>query len=225
MPTISFIQPKGGTGKSTSALLLAAQLARSNTVTVIDADPNAPIANWANRGGSIEKLNVIQHTDEDTILDVIESSAQKTAFVIIDTEGTANFAAAKAAAVSDLVIIPTQGSTLDLDNAAKAIKWIKEAERISRRTIPHAILFSRMPAAIRSRGIVAAEKQLSKHGLDVFKVQIIEREAYKAMFSFNKTLYDLDPKKVGGLDKAVFNAISYAGEVVRRLKSDKTEAA
>ena len=41
MPTISFIQPKGGAGKSTSAFILAAELAKGAQVIVIDADPNA----------------------------------------------------------------------------------------------------------------------------------------------------------------------------------------
>ena len=47
MPTIVFVSPKGGAGKTTSALVLAEQLARSADVTVIDADPNRPIENWA----------------------------------------------------------------------------------------------------------------------------------------------------------------------------------
>jgi cellulose biosynthesis protein BcsQ len=50
MPTISFIQPKGGAGKSTSALILATELAKGAKVIVIDADPNAPIAKWSSRG-------------------------------------------------------------------------------------------------------------------------------------------------------------------------------
>ena len=40
MPTIPFVSPKGGTGKSTSALLLATCLAKLYDVTIIDADPN-----------------------------------------------------------------------------------------------------------------------------------------------------------------------------------------
>ena len=40
MPTISFANPKGGAGKTTSALLLATELAgRGAEVVVIDADP------------------------------------------------------------------------------------------------------------------------------------------------------------------------------------------
>ncbi|WP_337770750.1 ParA family protein [Sphingobium yanoikuyae] len=46
MPTIAFISPKGGVGKTTVALLLASQLARGAKVTVIDTDPNHPVAAW-----------------------------------------------------------------------------------------------------------------------------------------------------------------------------------
>ncbi len=43
MPTIVFVSPKGGVGKTTAALLLASELARAAPVTVVDADPNHPI--------------------------------------------------------------------------------------------------------------------------------------------------------------------------------------
>ena len=43
MPTIAFVSPKGGAGKSTSALLLATALAKVSEITLIDADPNHPI--------------------------------------------------------------------------------------------------------------------------------------------------------------------------------------
>ena len=40
MPVIVFATPKGGAGKTTSALLLASELAaRGATVAIIDADP------------------------------------------------------------------------------------------------------------------------------------------------------------------------------------------
>jgi chromosome partitioning protein len=47
MPTIVFVSPKGGAGKTTSALILASQIARGTTVTIVDADPNHPIKTWA----------------------------------------------------------------------------------------------------------------------------------------------------------------------------------
>src|SRR5207245_11710426 len=60
MPTISFIQPKGGAGKSTSALILPTELAKGAKAGVIDADPNAPIAKWASRGAGARNLEISQ---------------------------------------------------------------------------------------------------------------------------------------------------------------------
>jgi chromosome partitioning protein len=46
MPTIVFVSPKGGVGKSTAAVLLATELAtHGGSVTMIDADPNRGSAN------------------------------------------------------------------------------------------------------------------------------------------------------------------------------------
>ena len=48
MPVISFANPKGGTGKSTSALILALELAhRGGKVALVDCDPNQVTAGWA----------------------------------------------------------------------------------------------------------------------------------------------------------------------------------
>ena len=67
MPTISFIQPKGGAGKSTSALLLASELAKAARVIVIDADPNAPIAKWSSRGEGASNLAIVQAGKDDSM--------------------------------------------------------------------------------------------------------------------------------------------------------------
>ena len=219
MPIISFIQPKGGAGKSTSALILAAELAKGAKVIVIDADPNAPIAKWSRRGGGITNLEIVQADKEDSIFDLVDEAQKKAAFIIVDTEGVADLQAAYTISVSDFVIIPSQGSALDQDNAARAIKLIKDQERQTRRRIPHAVLFTRVNAAIRSRGMAAAESQLVEHGIAVFEARIIEREAFKAIFSFNTTIDNLNPEQVSGMDKAKTNAREFAREVIRRLKA------
>jgi len=73
MPTIVFASPKGGVGKSTAAVLLATELAsHGGSVTMIDADPNRPLTQWANRPGKPAKLTVIATATEDSIIDTIE---------------------------------------------------------------------------------------------------------------------------------------------------------
>ncbi len=105
---MAFISPKGGVGKTTATLLLASQLARGAKVTVIDADPNHPIAAWGKDAQLPDNLSIVADVDEDYILDKIEEAAAKTTFVIVDLEGTAAKIVLLAVSQADLVVIPMQ---------------------------------------------------------------------------------------------------------------------
>src|SRR4051794_31471048 len=130
MPTISFASSKGGAGKSTSAVLLATELAKhGTTVTIIDADPNQPVSRWGKKPNRPEALTVVSGVTEETLIDAIEDAAARTAFVIVDLEGTASLMVTQAMSRSDLVIIPTKGSALDAMEAIKVIKFIGRQER------------------------------------------------------------------------------------------------
>ena len=211
MPTIVFASPKGGAGKSTAAVLLATELAlKGAAVTVLDADPNKPVSQWATRTGRPPNLTVVADVSERSIIDDIEKAAQRTAFVIVDLEGTASMTVAYAISRADLVIIPTQGSQLDAAEAAKAVKLINQQEKAFRKTIPYAILFTRTSAAIRPRTLQHIQAEFRKHGVAAFQTQIHEREAYRALFSFGGTLEALDSRHVSNLGAAIVNARAFA---------------
>jgi chromosome partitioning protein len=220
MPTIVFASPKGGAGKSTSAVLLATELALKGAgVTVLDADPNKPVSQWARRAGCPENLTVIADISETTIIDEIETAAQKTPFVVVDLEGTASMMVAYAISRADMVIIPTQGSQLDAAEAAKAIKLIKQQEKAFHKKIPYAILFTRTSSAIRPRTLQHIQAEFRKHGVQAFETQIHEREAYRALFSFGGTLESLDRGHVSNLNAAIINARAFAGETISMLRA------
>src|ERR1700683_4809755 len=215
MPTIVFASPKGGVGKSTAAVLLATEFAsHGGSVTLIDADPNRPLSQWANRPGRPDKLTVIATTTEDSIIDTIEKAALQTTFVIVDLEGTASMMAGYAMSRADLVIIPTQGSHLDATESVKAVKLVKGQETAFQKKIPFAVLFTRTSAAIRPRTLQSIETEFSQNKIPMFGTQIHEREAYRALFAFGGTLADLDPAQVANLPAAQLNATAFAGEVV-----------
>jgi len=114
MPVISFATPKGGAGKTTSALLLASELATQGAkVTIIDADPEKWISQWASLPGKPDNITVISAVSEETIIDEIENASGTSPFVIVDLEGTASLMVAQAIGLSDLVIVPTQGASMD----------------------------------------------------------------------------------------------------------------
>lgn len=226
MPTIVFASPKGGAGKSTAAVLLGTQLAlKGADVTVIDADPNKPVSEWARREGRPANLTVVADISEKTIIDEIENAAQKTPFVIVDLEGTASLMVAYAISRADLVIIPTQGSQLDAKEAGKAVKLIKQQEKAFSKKIPYAILYTRTSAAIRPRTLQHIQQEFQRFGVRAFQVQIHERDAYRALFSFGGTLEQLNPQSVSGLDIAIVNARAFAGEVIGMLSDMKQNQA
>ena len=225
MPTIVFVSPKGGAGKTTSALILASQLARSTNVTVIDADPNHPIATWAKGPNSPENLTVISDADEENIMEKIEDAAAKTPFVIVNLEGTASKIVVMAVSQADFVIVPTQGSQLDAEQAGRAFRVIQQQEKIVRRTqpsyaLPYAVLLTRTNSAIRTRTLTHIQRGLIDAGIPVFKTELNEREAFKAMFSFRQPLEKLNPTDVANLDKAIANAETFAQEVIATLRKE-----
>jgi chromosome partitioning protein len=221
MPTVVFANPKGGAGKSTSAVILATQIAAKGAgVTILDADPNKPVSQWAKRGDIPGNITVIESISESTIIDEIDAAAGKTPFVVVDLEGTASMMVAYAISRADLVIIPLQGSQLDAAQGAKAVGLIKQQERAFQKAIPFAILFTRTNPALRPRTLTHIQAEFFKHGIRSFETQLHEREAYRALFSFGGTLETLEPGQVGNLDKAIANARAYAAEVVAMLKGE-----
>lgn len=223
MPTIAFASPKGGAGKTTAAVVLATELARKSNVTLIDADPNKPVSSWAELPGKPENLSVISDVTESTIIDEIDAAADSTPFVIIDLEGTASMMVGYAISRADLVIIPTQGSQLDAKQAARAIKLVEQQEKAFRKPIPHAVLLTRTSAAIQPRSLRYIREQLLGYGVDMFDTQIIERDAFRSMFSFGGSLSGLDRKQVSNVDAAMSNARAFAGEVVEKLRAYRGE--
>jgi chromosome partitioning protein len=221
MPIVVFANPKGGAGKSTAAVVLATQLARKGAeVTILDADPNKPVSEWAKRGVP-DNMTVIADIAEATIIDEIEDAAGKTPFVIVDLEGTASMMVAYAISRADLVIIPTQASQLDAKQAARAVSLIKQQEKAFRKTIPFAILFTRTSSAIRTKSLGHIQTQFQKNNVRAFRTHLHEREAFRALFSFGGSLEALDSSQVGGLEKAIANAREYAAEFVQIIRPEQ----
>jgi chromosome partitioning protein len=120
--------------------------------------------------------------------------------------------------MSDLVVIPAQGASMDAKGAAKTIKLIRNQERMARRPIPHSVLLTRTSAAVVSRALKNVREQLDQAGIDVFQTAIVERAAYRDIFDYGGLLADLGAEQVSNVEKARDNAREFAGEVIAKLK-------
>ena len=219
MSVISLANPKGGSGKTTTALILATQLAENGaSVTIVDADPEQWISQWASLPGLPESISVRNGATEDSIVDQIEAASQEAQFVIVDLEGTASLMVASAVGMSDLVLIPMQGSSMDARGGAKTLRLIRNQAKMARRDIPHSVILTRTNAAMRSRALKNVQDQLRANGINVLKTSLVERAAYRDLLEFGGTLSGLEPEQVSNVSKAIRNAREFAGEVITRLR-------
>lgn len=225
MPVITISSPKGGAGKTTAATILATVLCeRGASVTIIDADPNKNVVDWAKLPGTPSNLTVIGEVTEETIVEQIEEAAEKSSFVIVDLEGTASLMVSYAISMSDFVVIPVQGSQLDAKQAARQMKLIKAQERIAGRSIPFAVLFTRTNPAITPKTQRFIEERFIELQVPVFSTKLFDREAFRAMFSYGGTLSALKDKGVSNLNAALSNALEFTAELVERLRNGNKSA-
>lgn len=218
MPVIVISNPKGGTGKSTTSLVLATTLARHGaSVTVFDCDPNRHLVAWKD-GPTKSKVRVIGHADSTNIARMLKAEAAERQFVVADLEGTASLMVASAILAADLVVIPTQGSAMDAAQARRAISFIEDqAAAVGPR--PYRVLFTRTKPGFATRDERIIRDTLLGAGIPVFRTDLAERAAYRSMFTFRQSLEELDPQAVNGLDKAIENADALAGEVIESIKA------
>jgi chromosome partitioning protein len=220
MPVITLSSPKGGAGKTTAATVLGTELVeRGATVTIIDADPNKNVVDWAKLPGMPPRLQIVGDVSEETIVEAIENAAAKTAFVIVDLEGTASLMVSYAISMSDMVIIPMQGSQLDAKQASRQMKLIKAQERIANRPIPFAVLFTRTNPAIMPKTQRHIEGRFTELGVPMLQTRLFDREAFRAIFSYGGSLIGLRDKGVSNLAAALQNAREFTAEIVELLRT------
>jgi len=219
VPVISLANPKGGSGKTTTALILATQLAESGaTVIIVDADPEQWISQWASLPGRPVGISVRDGATEDSIVDQIEAASREAQFVIVDLEGTASLMVASAVGMSDLVLIPMQGSSMDARGGAKTLRLVGNQSKMARRDIPYSVILTRTSAAMRSRALRNVQDQLRDNGIDVLRTSLVERAAFRDLVEFGGTLSGLGPDQAANVGKAILNAREFAGEVISRLR-------
>lgn len=220
MPVITMLSPKGGVGKTTTALVLATELAASGAnVTIIDADPNFPLAKWAGMDGKPDNIEVIKEIDEEDIINTISDANKRADFVVVDLEGRASARATNALMMSHLALVPIQGSALDANEAARAFKSVKSVGTARQRPLPFAVVLTRTPASEKlwARDLKSVVANLADAAIPVVRTALAERGAFRALFSFGGTLAELSAADVGSLDSARANATAFKDDVLELL--------
>lgn len=225
LPTVAFVSPKGGAGKTTAALLLALGLAeKGHQVAMIDADPNRPLVGWWNLPNRPLRVSVHAAPFAGDLPDALrEARFKKATWIILDTEGSARQGIAFTAVSPDLVITPLAASPLEATQAIKAGEMVKDAARKMRKTLVHACLLTRLPAAIRPKSVKSVVAQLHEAGLEILPTPIIEKEAFRTLFAIGGGFDALESHGAYGVGAARMNAATYVDAVTDLLQRHGVE--
>jgi chromosome partitioning protein len=186
---IGILNQKGGVGKTTLAVNLAAALQRQGgRVLLIDADPQGSALDWAAaREGP--PLFAVVGLPRATVHKEIAVIGQGYDHIVIDGPPRVTDLARSAIMASDLVMIPVQPSPYDIWAADEVVKLIEEA-RVYKENLKSVFAVNRKIAntAI-GRDVGDA---LAAYPLPVLKAFITQRVVFAEAVAQGKSVFEVD---------------------------------
>ncbi|PAV01459.1 chromosome partitioning protein ParA [Arsenophonus sp. ENCA] len=189
---ISFLNGKGGVGKTTTSINVATSIAKKgHNVVVVDTDPQLSIGNW--------------YLEDKSLFDVAEASTEKDIYSIKKTlklydyiiiDGAAAITAISSAAVmvSDIVLIPVTPSPLDFA-ACGAIIAVIEARNELQPIIARFVITKKISAA---KMLTVLKDSIADTGVKAMSTEITQRQAYVRTMLDGGTIYDTNDYQAKG---------------------------
>ncbi len=140
--------------------------------------------------------------------------------MIVDTEGSASARDLIPVIAPDLALIPVGPSPLEAHEAIATSRALEAMSRAWEMPIPHACVFTRLPAAIRTRSMAEAVQGLRDADVRMLETPLIEKEAFRRLFTPEFVSLDSPSTLPAGLDAARTNASRYVENVVWMLQND-----
>jgi chromosome partitioning protein len=242
MYVITFTNPKGGSGKTTAAMLLAEQIAVSGgRVAILDLDPNANIIAWSRsraEEGRRVPFTVHARPQADETVELIDSMSDTIDYLIVDLEGSKDQIVTFALSRTDLCVIPLDGSPMEARQAAAAVRLVQSTAAMIRAPIAYTLLFTRTNAAFQSSDERDVRAEMEANNINILPVRIAKRAPYTRMFRDGVLLSELPElvrtemagksasitvKALHQVTGAIDNARDYAQAVIQVLVKEPSE--
>ena len=190
---ISFVNQKGGPGKTTLAMHLAGALARrGDRVLIADADPQGTASHWAKSAperspfpaaiAGLGAADATLHRELQKYLDAFR-------WIVVDCPPSADSPAAQSALlVSDLALIPVVPSPPDLWSSVAICAVLDRVMVLNEDLIARIVVNQRKP---HTRLAAHTATLLPRYGIPVLATQVGDREAFRHAAAAGTIVHDL----------------------------------
>lgn len=190
--SIAFANYKPGTGKTTSAVLLAYALHRlGRDVVLVDADPAASALAWSDEvGGFPFQVFGLAVKDAGRRLSGLGGDDS---VLVVDLPQAEDHGAIVRSVLRrvDEITIPVAPSTIEIERTSKIADLLEEVEEVRTEAARVAVLLNRVVG--RARSGTDARAALTELGYDVLAPQIPRKEVYALAYGVEPDIRGGDP--------------------------------
>jgi len=192
---ITVAQQKGGAGKTTLAANLAAVLAATSRVALLDIDPQRSLARWhALRATHADRVAALEFSDVSgwRLARELDRLRGDHDFVLIDSPPQIDTDARLAIRGADLVLIPVQPSPPDIWAAEGTLKLAADERRTAR------LALNRVPTGSRLRESVEAD--IAARKLPVLRATLGNRTGFASAFAAGLGVTEAAPRSIAAAE-------------------------